>query len=172
MRKVATILLLFVMFINQVGYYFLCNYQQYQVRQQMKRELLANLPEAQLDIVIVEDSEKPILWEEEGREFYLGDEMYDVVRQEKKNGKTYIYCINDKKEKQLLDHLVKVIKAGRDTRKRSGKNVVKYQVVDFEPPRIESFPHISFFQKPQYACFSAHLLTYDEEIKGPPPRIS
>lgn len=160
-----------MIFINQVGYYFLCNYQQYQAKREMKRELLSRLPNDQLELVILEDA-KSLLWEEEGREFYLDNEMYDVVKQEKKNGKTYIYCINDKKEKQLLNRLAKLVRDGRDTRKHNSKYTVKYQLADFEQPGAEQIPQIVFINQPQYVVFAATLVTCDPDISIPPPKVS
>ena len=172
MKKLTAISLLLVIFINQLGSYFYYAYQQYRIRREIKQELLANLPDSELEVFIEEDCRNEIVWEEYGEEFHYNNEMYDVAHVVVKDGKRFLYCINDKKEKKLLDRLVKLVESGGDARKhnRSGKNVVKFQLTDFEPPVSEFSSDISFYSKPHYTRFTAPLLRPVMEIKGPPPK--
>ena len=135
MKKIVAILFLAIIFINQLGYYFLHNIQQYQLKQEIKRAMLSAIPESALELIAETDQ---LVWEEEGKEFHLNGEMYDVVKTKTHNGKTVYYCINDKKEKRLLDRLIKLVKANDDSRRgRSGKITVKFQVCDYEMPGTE-----------------------------------
>ena len=171
MKKLTAISFLLVIFINQLGSYFYYSYQQYRIRREIKQELLANLPDTELEVFVEEDCKNQIVWEEYGEEFHFNDEMYDVAHVIMKDGKRLLYCINDKKEKKLLDRLVKLIESGSDARKqRSGKNVVKFQLTDFEPPPGEIPPGMTFVSKTHYIRFTASLLTAAMEIKGPPPK--
>ena len=173
MKKLTAISLFLVIFINQLGSYFYYGYQQYRLRREIKQELLANLPDNELEVFIEEDHKHDIVWEEYGHEFHFHDEMYDVAHIIIKDGKRWLYCINDKKEKKLLDRLVKLVESGTDSRKqtnRSGKNVVKFQLTDFEPPVNEMPGGLSFTSTPHYIRFTASLLTPAIEIKGPPPK--
>ena len=54
--------------------------------------------------VISLSGNKEIYWEEKGKEFMFKGEMYDVVKTKTVNGKVMLYCINDKKEKALVDN--------------------------------------------------------------------
>lgn len=138
----------------------------------MKQELLAKLPESELEI-FVEEKFSSIVWEEYGKEFHYKDEMYDVAYiVDQPDGSRLLYCINDKKEKKLLDHLAKLVESGSDARKqgRSGKNVLKFQLADFIPSASELFPADPGFSKRHYSRFTAPLLTSAIEVKGPPPK--
>jgi hypothetical protein len=167
LKKIVAISLLLVIFINQLGYYFLHSLQQYQVRKEIKHALLANIPESELEVI---SSNNQLDWEEDGKEFYYQGRMYDVVSMKVLHGKTFYYCINDTKEKQLLDHLVKVVKSSREDSKRtSGKNVIKYMVTDSELPNNE-IPVVYFISKPQFASFTAQLSSSYYEVIPQPPR--
>ena len=171
MKKLTAISLLTVIFINQLGCYFYYSYQQYRIRREIKQELLASLPDTELEVFVEEDVKDHLIWEEYGKEFHFNDETYDVAHIEMKDGKRLLYCNNDKKEKKLLEKLVELVKSGSDARKHSrGKNVVKFQLTDFEPPVNELPPGLSFLSKPQYTRFTSSLLTSAMEIKGPPPK--
>ena len=173
MKKLTVISFLLVIFINQLGYYFYYSYQQYRIREEIKHQLLMNLPETELEVIVEEDQKGKLSWEEYNEEFHLNGEMYDVARIEIKDGKRLLHCINDKKEKKLLDHLAKVIRDNSDDARkqsRSGKNIVKYQLVDFEQPVNEILQGIPQVPKPHYACYTTPLFTSVKEIKGPPPK--
>ncbi|MEI9956407.1 MAG: hypothetical protein WDM90_08930 [Ferruginibacter sp.] len=56
------------------------------------------------------DNNTAIEWEEEGKEFKLNGEMYDVVRTTYENGKTWLHCFGDKNEDKVLAKFQSVIK--------------------------------------------------------------
>ena len=155
------------MFFNQLGYYFLHTLQQYQARKEIKRAMLANIPESQLEIIAAQDE---LEWEEQGKEFHYRGHMYDVVSTSVVNGKTFYHCINDSKEKKLLDHLVNVVKSSRGNGKRnSGKSIIKFQVIDSELAHIVTVA-IPVLSKQQYITFTPRLMFSVSEIPLPPPR--
>lgn len=175
MKKLTAISFLLVIFFNQIGYYFYYGYQQYRIRRDIRHALVTNLPESELEIIIAEEWPRQIHWEEEGEEFQLNGEMYDVARIELKDGKHILHCINDKKEKKLLDHFIRTIRDNHDDARKqgrsSGKGMVKCQLTDFEQPLTEIFSGISTFSRPQYACIATPLTSSVQEIKGPPPKV-
>lgn len=163
MKKLIAISFLSVIFINQLGYYCLHSLQQYQVRKEIRKAILASIPESELEIISANDK---LEWEEEGKEFYLDGHMYDVVSTKLLNGKTYYYCINDTKEKQLLDHLANIVKSAR---RNSGKSFIKFQVIDSELPQMETIA-ILVTVKEQYITVTPRLMFSATEIPLPPPR--
>lgn len=129
--------------------------------------MLASIPGSALE-KITETND--LVWEEKGKEFHLNDEMYDVVRTTTENGKTVYHCINDKKEKRLLDRLVKLVKANDDSRRgRSGKMTVKFQLCDYEMPGTVIIQPV-FEDHPQYTGYISRLVCTEREILSPPPR--
>jgi hypothetical protein len=167
LKKALTASLLLILFTSQVGYYFIYTIHQHIIKEEMERELLAHIPEASLEVIIAEQVADKIEWEEKNKEFSLDGILYDVARIEKKDGKTFLYCINDKKEKQLLDNLVKAVNKNHDN--KQGRNNIKSLLLDLvcmsdtEEPGTFSAPSV-------YLCFKVTLVSSFEEIHSPPPK--
>ena len=89
-----------------MGYYFIYQYQLRQVKREMKAQLFAQLPETSFKVIIAENHTNLQWQDDDGKEFTLNGEMYDVAKIKKKNGKTELYCLLDKKEKELLKNFL------------------------------------------------------------------
>jgi len=133
----------------------------------MERELLAHIPESSLEVIIAEQVADKIVWEEKNKEFSLDGVLYDVARIEKKEGKTFLYCINDKKEKQLLDNLVKAVNKNHGN--KQGRNNIKSLLLDLICMNVEE-EIISFPVPSAYSSFNVSLVSSFEEIHSPPPK--
>ena len=133
----------------------------------MEREMLAHIPESSLEVIVAEQVADKIEWEEKNKEFSLEGVLYDVTRIEKKEGKTFLYCINDKKEKQLLDDLVKAVNKNHDN--KQGRNNIKSLLLDLVCMSDEE--EIRSFSVPSaYSSFNVTLISSFEEINSPPPK--
>ena len=133
----------------------------------MEREMLKQIPESSLEIIVAENFGDKIRWEEKGKEFLLNDELYDVARVELKDGKRYLYCINDKKEKELLDNLVKAVNKNHDTKR--ARNNIKPVLTDlFFTTTLES-PKV-FSDSFTYNMVNVSIVSSFKEIKSPPPK--
>jgi len=129
--------------------------------------MLANIPESSLEVIVAEQVADKIEWEEKNKEFSLDGILYDVARIEKKEGKTFLYCINDKKEKQLLDDLAKAVNKDHDN--KQGTNNIKSLLLDLVCMSDEEDP--KFFSVPSaYSRFNVTLVSSFEEINSPPPK--
>jgi len=163
-KKLTVISFLLLIFINQVGYYFIYSYQQHLIKEEIKEELLAGMPEPSLELIIEEDNINKLEWEEKGKEFYLNGEMYDVAKIKHRNGKTYLYCLNDKKEKELLAAYSKSI------RDKSNKQTIKNQLSVYIVQKTE-MGSLSFnISALNFSDFAISLNYSDKEIASPPPR--
>jgi len=157
---------------SHVGYYFSRLFQQYELKEAIKHQLLSQLPESSLVVISLEGNKQDIKWKEDGREFYLHGQMYDVAKIKNVNGKTLLYCINDKKGEALLKELSKIVKAGNDRAgNKSGKHtVVKFQVYDL----MLSMERITITDKiisqKKYFDFDLSAISCLKEINAPPPR--
>ena len=133
----------------------------------MERELLAYIPDSSLEVFVAEEFGDKIVWEEENKEFSIEGVLYDVARIKKSDGKTFLYCINDKQEKQLLDGLAKAVNANHGNKQEN--NTIKSLLVDLvcmnddEQSTIFSVPFT-------YSCFYVDLVSSFEEINIPPPK--
>jgi len=167
LKKVVAFSLLAILFTSQVGYYFIYTAHQFILKEEMEKELLAHIPESSLEVIIAEEVADKIEWEEKNKEFSLEGILYDVARIEKKAGKTFLYCINDKKEKQLLDNLVKAVNKNHDN--KQGRNNIKSILLDLVCVSEEEEP-VSFSDPSTYSFFSVTLVSSFEEIHSPPPK--
>ncbi len=132
----------------------------------MEKELLKQIPESSLDVFIAEQYGNSIKWEEEDREFSLNGVLYDVAHIKKTGGQTFLYCINDKKEKQLLDNLVKAVNKNHDNKRGRNMKPVLPDLVfinSIESPTI-------FSVSPEYTFLNFPLVTSYKEISIPPPK--
>ena len=133
----------------------------------MERELLAHIPDSSLEVIVAEDVADKIEWEEKNKEFSLEGTLYDVARIEKKEGKTFLYCINDKKEKQLLDNIVKAVNKNHDN--KQNRNNIKSILLDLVCMSEEE-ETVSFSVPSTYSSFNVTLVSSFEETHSPPPK--
>jgi hypothetical protein len=167
LKKVLAASLLAMLFTSQVGYYFIYTVHQFILKEEMEKELLSLIPESSLDVFVAEDLGNKIVWEEENKEFYIEGALYDVARIKKIDGKTFLYCINDKKEKLLLDDLANAVNGNHGNKQE--KNNIKSLLIDLvcmndeEPSTIFSVPSI-------YSSFNIILVSSFEETNIPPPK--
>lgn len=137
----------------------------------MEKELLAKIPESSLEVIVAEEHGTKIVWEEKNKEFSLDGVMYDVASIKKVDGKIYLYCINDKKEKELLDNLVKAVRSANDNNNnRQSGNSIKIQFPDLIADKNETEPSVLVSINPQYISFNVDLVTSVKEVSSPPPK--
>ena len=167
MKKALAALLLAILFTSQVGYYFIYTVHQFILKEEIERELLAHIPESSLEVFVAEELGDKIVWEEENKEFSIEGVLYDVARIKRSDGKTFLYCINDKQEKQLLDGLSKAVNANHGNKQE--KNSIKSLLTDLVCMNDEEQPTI-FSVPSSYSRFNVVLVSSFEEINIPPPK--
>jgi len=172
LKKTITIFFLLLLFFSQIGYYFFYMFQQHEIKEAVKHELLAKLPESSLEIIDANTHKNDIEWEEEDREFYLHGQMYDVAFIKVINGKKLIYCLNDSKEEDLLKRLANAVNSGnqQSSSNKGGHHVIKFQLSDY----IMLSQHIVTINEPvsvKYIDHSVALVTNVIEIFTPPPDL-
>ena len=133
----------------------------------MERELLAHIPESSLEVFVAEELGDKIVWEDDNKEFSIDGVLYDVARIKKIGEKTFLYCINDKKEKQLLDSLTKAVNANHGNKQE--KNRIKSLLVDIVCLNDQE-ESVSFSIPLLYSSFNVSLVSSFEEINLPPPK--
>lgn len=133
--------------------------------------MLSVIPENSLEVIDAEANKDHIEWEKAGKEFYLYGQLYDVAKIKKTNGKNLLYCVNDKKEEQLLKDLSKTVRSGNDqtTDNKDSKHTVKFQLTDFILREKTAFIKQAVPQK--YLGFNINLVvSCIKEVSAPPPR--
>lgn len=170
LKKPITILLLFVLFFSQIGYRFVYAIQQYQLKEAAKEQLLAAVNTNQFELIDENANRGYLEWEEEGKEFSLHGQMYDVAKIVLVDGKKILYCLSDKKEDQLLYDLAKTVKSGTadNGSGKDSKHTIKFELSDFIAITKNSIIKQSFaIQK--YPDYAVAKYTTIKEVNTPPP---
>jgi len=167
LKKALAASLLTILFTSQVGYYFIYTIHQYIIKEEMEKEMLTRIPESSLEVIVAEDLGDKILWQEDNKEFSIDGVLYDVARIKKSEGKTFLYCLNDKQEKQLLDGLTKAVNANHGNKQE--KNSIKSLLADLVCMNDEEQSTI-FSVPSSYSLFNVTLVSSFEEINILPPK--
>lgn len=175
MRKVLSIVFLFVFLFNIIGYYPLFLLRQQHIRSEIASIIENNLTSGKLVRFIFSDEELAGLsWIKEN-EFRYKDEMYDIVfTKPAENGKSHLYCISDTKEKSLLTNLRSHI--SRETENGNspqGKKQItgKPMLKDYCPPKND-FQFAPFLNHRNYFSIDEHYVTVIIDRVSPPPKFS
>lgn len=132
------------------------------------------LPESSLQIIVAEEHAKALQWEEEGKEFLLYGELYDVAKIKMVNGKTLLYCLNDKNEEKLLHEFAKAIKSATNNsdNNKNTKSNYKFQLSDYYFFKAtEKAAVIITSAVCQHLFFISSLTSSVKEVNAPPPRV-
>lgn len=169
MKKLIASSFLSLIFISQVGYYFFYAYQQHLIKEKIKEEFLAGIPESSLQLFVQEQYADRMEWEEKGKEFYLDGNLYDVAKIKHVNGQTWLYCLNDKREKELVKEFANTVHGNHGTGK-SEKQTIKNQVSVYivYKTEIESLSFI--IPSPQFSNLAVSFKSLGKEIAAPPPK--
>ena len=119
MKKLAVIVVLFLFLANTIGCFIVFRYNQYLVQQEMVarirngafHEKIVTLkiihPEQDIEFCRIKDSE-----------FSYYGKMYDMVAQFKKGDTTFLYCLHDNKEEDLLADYSRYLRRNGDSSRR------------------------------------------------------
>jgi hypothetical protein len=130
MKPLLILLLLFVFAYLQMGYYFHSLSKRQEAKSEFEQKLKATIRDSNctsFDLASIKDK---ISLEEEGKEFWLNGELYDIVSMKVINGKTYLLCLSDAKEEAIADEQLRltVSNANNASSKKSG--VARFSLPD------------------------------------------
>lgn len=91
------------------------NFQQAQIRREIKTAIKQGIPDNELTIIEVSRKNSELLTWKDKHEFWYQGALYDIVKTEKTSSGTVKYhCINDTKETVLFAHLDDLVKKSMD----------------------------------------------------------
>jgi hypothetical protein len=91
-----------LLFYTQLGYYGQFLLLQWQIKAAAREAWIAALPDAALTRISPADIDSHGKWEEDGRECWLNDHLYDVIRRKTIDGKIWLFCLDDENEEHLI----------------------------------------------------------------------
>jgi hypothetical protein len=172
LKKLTVIILTVIIAIGQWGYYSFYQIKIYNARQQAQEQLLNQIPQSQLTQIKL-DNNTAICWEEEGKEFSINNEMYDVVRVEIKNGIKYLFCISDTKEDSIFKKMASFVKNNTQDN-TSSKNLLqtKFQLNDiicntYNNQIKDNYIHYTFHY---FYSYTSKLTFTFSKVNTPPPK--
>ncbi len=171
MKKLFATFILFIFFINIIGYYVPYYLIRSLIRSEMNKKTEKLRDEVLLEKISFKLSEASnhINWTRQGKEFEFKNEMYDIVKVEIKNNVVTYFCIQDKDEyelNQVLDSLIKNNITNNNKRKFAPvKELSKYNLDKYELLKLnQSFSVQNYFIKDFY-------ISIHRDINLPPPKL-
>lgn len=175
MKKLLSILFLFIFLFNLSGYYFVFNVMQKSARKEMKALIKKNIPKTDLEKLVISENEmnSPDIFnfKDDNKEFIYNGKLYDIISETKDGSNTIFYCINDKNEEKLFAGLHEHIRNNYDqnvpSKSRSGlliKNIIKEALPDL-------YHEMKSFQTLTFIFFEDRFVLTDQFIPifSPPP---
>ena len=169
MKKIFSIALVLVFFYSFIGFYLNFAIEQYVIKEQVKEKIIRNLPDNELTIIRISSHVNgKITWIEDGKEFRLEGNLYDVVKIKEEKGSISYYCFCDVKESKLLANLDNLVKDQSDHSK-SKTNLNKQHINVFFQQILPSF---GLTESTIHYCnyTSIYKLIYTE-TQSPPPWV-
>jgi hypothetical protein len=167
MKKLISIGILFIFLYNIGGYYPWFSILQNNIQNEIEEEIEEGLKSEDLTLIIVlAEKVQEISWIKPNREFQYNGDMYDVVKIKNIPGKKYYYCLNDKKEKQLIAGFNKTNNTKKESEKRLKRN---FSYSFYLHPTIETKS-----EYPIELTFSTIFNFYASntiDIHSPPPKL-
>jgi hypothetical protein len=168
LKKLSLILIITVLAYSQIGYYFVMRHFQHEQKEAIKEKIFQNLKDEELQSISLSDNQN-IYWEEDGKEFLLNGEMYDVVKTKTVNGKVILYCNNDKKEKALIDNYNLITKHNSSSDKK-GKNTIDNSFNLFVYHDEKNSDQYFILAANKFHSFISHLTESIDDNISPPPK--
>jgi len=174
LKKYISILLLFILAINIVGFVFVFEIQRYTIKKKVAKTLSNFIPANNVTIIAVSPlNKKKIIWKEKN-EFKYNGLMYDVINKEVlSNGTVKYFCLLDKKENNLNKNLNNFINNNLDSQSKTkdiSKILVKLFVVNYISAKRIEFVFCNNVQYIKY--FTAEFYTSLKlELQSPPPKF-
>jgi hypothetical protein len=157
-------LLMFFLF-NIGGYFVWFNIMKNKIQKEIRQEIRQGLTEKDLTLISVPvNDESGICWIKPGKEFTFGDKMYDVVKIKIDGTRKLFYCIEDSKEKKLIDGFAKINSSSQKVRKL----LTSFQFINVIQP--ESYFHINETSNHDYCIKSFDAASNVNEVTVPPPK--
>jgi len=170
MRHAVAISLLFFMLLQAAGYLFVFKLQQHEIRQEIKRQIKAGVPENELVLFKLANDAR-VFWSIPEREFRANGVMYDVVRKEIHGDTTRYYCLSDEKETQLFAHLDEAVQ--RDLNQNPAQQQKLERILQSFGPlyfsHYQDFPFLDSAEEIKFPADCFGLKTWIAPPPTPPP---
>ncbi|GGD50958.1 hypothetical protein GCM10011514_14010 [Emticicia aquatilis] len=103
MKKFFSWTLLFIVALKIGGFIVILSVEKEMARKQMKQKIAESIDINTLTCIVgTPENLQKIEWEEDEKEFWFENELYDIVKTQTRGRLTYYYCLSDAKEKEVI----------------------------------------------------------------------
>ena len=172
MRKTSTISILAILFYTQMGYYGQFVIQQLALKEEAREAWIAALPDQSFFRVRLADVNAAGHWEEEGKECWYRNHLYDVIRRKVDSNTVWLYCMDDEREARLIKQSGEMTHSNYDHPDKGANHSLSLRIGDWLAETISiqvARPLVPVNH--QYGYRPRSLLVGYAEIVGPPPKI-
>jgi hypothetical protein len=174
-KKILSLLLLSAIFLSTIGYHFIFQAQQHQLKEQMKEALRKNADPLKVVEIRISLSDKnsiaELKWEDES-EFILKGEMYDVIEKKKEGNELIIRCVKDKKETHLVNEYTRINKEDQNDPTSKNKSSILLKLIGsvFLKTEWPVIPNPFITGKKESLIHKDTICSVDKDIFIPPPQ--
>ena len=174
MKRLASILLLFLLTINIVGFVFIFEIQRYTIKKEVARTLYKYIPSSKVSVITISSLNKNnIIWNDKN-EFKYNGLMYDVIKKEiLSNGTVKYYCLIDKDENNLNNKITNFVNNNLDSQSKTNdisKIQVKLFAVNYIPAKKIEFVFCNNVHK--IKSFTTEFYSSLKlDLQSPPPKF-
>ena len=133
----------------------------------MREKVLGATRTSEMEVISLSDHRNAISWEENGKEFFFNGQMFDLVKKVNENGQIILYCINDIKEKELVDKYNEITK-NNSTNKQENTNIDSINL--FVEEYAEEYIPYTLSGDMIYSSFTSRLQSLTLKNSTPPPK--
>jgi methionine sulfoxide reductase heme-binding subunit len=172
LKKAGAISLLVILFYTQLGYYGQFVIQQMVLKEEAREAWIAALPDRCFFRIRLADVNAAGHWEEEGKECWYKNHLYDVIRRKDDGGAVWLYCMDDEREARLIRQSGEVTQANNDHPDKGTNHSLSLRIWDWLVETIllrVSRPLVP--AKHLYAYSPQSLCVGYTEIVVPPPKM-
>jgi hypothetical protein len=170
MRAILTILLMFVFAYLQVGYYFHSLSKRAEAKSEFKEKMASTLCEDAYTRFSWDSIKAAVQWEEEGEEFWLDGQLYDVVSKQIINGKTLLVCLNDTKEEEIVNRQLKLTLNNTHNLPNKSSHSIQFNFPDFILTESTSCQTSGTTASNKLSLYVISLHTHIADPDFPPPQ--
>lgn len=172
MRKVLSILLIFLIAFNAGGYFFIYFQLENHFKEIATQNIKEYIQQNKLEKIVLSTKSDFLNYEKiNENEFLYYGKMYDICSEEIHKDTIIIYCLNDKNEDILRIVFAEYLNdSDSDEALTSVSNLIKTLISIALEPNLNKYNPFQFYDN---FSFSFHVLYQKTniEIPSPPPRI-
>ncbi|HEX8461372.1 MAG TPA: hypothetical protein VF623_08075 [Segetibacter sp.] len=169
MQKFAIIFFLILITYLNIGGYLHLKVEKEIARYEMKERIIKDIPDSLLTVFELNELQNRLTWKEEGKEFWIGQDLYDIVKMSVINNKTYVFCINDENEEKVIEDYQKNV-SKKSPQSNTAKNTTSFFSAVFLNEAVATISNIGLNNLTHFDTISTDILQQDKKILSPPPK--